>query len=214
MWFASAGKAASLPTEPQWSRGSSSATHIPPYLGMEMPPMWRIFLWKQLPAAPVGMKHSCTDHGSAPRRGDTQTVELRMDFQQGHLNPRNRVGLGSQLTWPRSSTEVHTPCCPVPGLGPTQPCPAAPGQPAVVLHGPGHLLPEREGTAEKEQGAEDVLTCRVSLPATKNPQNSLGARGAEERYLLVHSQNSSAWIQLLAPHPGEKKCWRGRSSTF
>lgn len=57
--------------------------------------------------------------------------------------------------WHRSSTQVRTPGPPSLWQGSTQLCPAAPGQAALALHGPGHLLAAPLGPAEQ---AVPVLT--------------------------------------------------------
>lgn len=119
----------------------------------------RIFLNKHLPAGPGGEEEwsgmalsspAGATHPAGATQGPTQPsplashparvphipAQLRRDAQQG------QTSLRAQLTWHGSSTHGHA-------AGPPGPCqaprPAAPGQAALALHGPGHPPPETHG---------------------------------------------------------------------
>lgn len=120
--------------------------------------------------------------------------------------PRHRA----RLTWHGSSAHGHAAGPPCPCQRPRQPCPAAPGQAALALHGPGHPPPETQGCVRGSGGSAEHggcgMWCNRALPSLTCPSvvqpGRTGCAGADSGSRPSRAQQgdpSGARAVLTAP---------------
>lgn len=189
------------------------------YLGREMLLVPRILLRNLLPAPPGG-EQECTWSGTDPlqpsrviphlARVSHTPAQLGRDAQGDRAEcPRHRA----RLTWHGSSAHGHAAGPPCPCQRPRQPCPAAPGQAALALHGPGHPPPETQGCVRRVRGTGGSaehggcgMWCNRALPSLTCPSvvqpGRTGCAGADSGSRPSRAQQgdpSGARAVLTAP---------------